>query len=73
MVDISRFPEGTITGLARTTICLEPGDTPGAPYFAGGIAIGIGIGGAIGNCGTGGSSFFQPVTKLLAAFGVNVY
>ncbi|MFA1544518.1 S1 family peptidase [Actinomadura monticuli] len=67
-----RFPEGTITGLARTTICVEPGDTPGAPYFSGGTAIGLGIGGT-GSCATGGSSYVQPVTSVLAAFGVTVY
>ena len=66
------FPEGTITGLARTTICIEPGDAPGAPYFAGGVAVGLGIGG-IGDCATGGSSFVQPVVPVLAAFGVSVY
>jgi hypothetical protein len=67
-----RFPEGTITGLARTNICAEPGDTPGAPYFSGTTAIGLGIGGS-GNCTSGGTSFFQPVTAVLAAFGVTVY
>ncbi|WP_346042399.1 S1 family peptidase [Actinomadura chokoriensis] len=67
-----RFPEGTITGLARTNICVEPGDTPGAPYFSGTTAIGLGIGGS-GTCTSGGTSFFQPVTGVLAAFGVAVY
>lgn len=67
-----RFPEGTITGLARTNICVEPGDTPGAPYFSGTTALGLGIGGS-GNCTSGGTSFFQPVARALAAFGVTVY
>lgn len=67
-----RFPEGTITGLARTNICVEPGDTPGAPYFSGTTAIGLGIGGS-GNCTSGGTSYFQPVAGVLAAFGVAVY
>lgn len=66
------FPEGTVTGLARTTNCTEPRDTPGAPYFSGTIAIGLGIGGS-GNCSTGGTSFFQPVNEILSAYGVNVY
>ncbi|MFB4308241.1 S1 family peptidase [Actinomadura sp. GTD37] len=66
------FPEGTITGLARTTICPEPGDTPGAPYFSGTTAVGLGIGGT-GDCASGGSSFFQPVNPVLSAFGVSVY
>lgn len=67
-----RFPEGTIHGLARTTICAEPGDNPGAPYFSGTMAVGLGIG-ASGNCGTGGSSYYQPIAEVLSAFGVNVY
>lgn len=67
-----QYPEGTVTGLARTTICTEPGDTPGAPYFSGNVAVGIGIGG-IGDCTSGGSSFMQPVAPVLSAFGVSVY
>ncbi|WP_329098208.1 S1 family peptidase [Actinomadura citrea] len=66
------FPEGTITGLARTTVCTEPGDSPGAPYFSGGTAVGLGIGG-VGDCASGGSSFFQPISPVLSVFGVSVY
>jgi hypothetical protein len=67
-----RFPEGTITGLAQTTVCTEPGDTAGAPYFSGTTALGLGIGG-IGDCASGGSSFFQPINPILSAYGVSVY
>ncbi|MEV4002654.1 S1 family peptidase [Actinomadura sp. NPDC049753] len=66
------FPEGTITGLARTSICTEPGDGPGAPYFSGSTAVGLGIGG-VGDCASGGSSYFQPISPVLSAFGVSVY
>ncbi|QXJ24282.1 streptogrisin B precursor [Actinomadura graeca] len=66
------FPEGTMTGLARTTICAEPGDTAGAPYFSGSLAVGLGVGGS-GTCGSGGTSYFQPVGEVLSAFGVSVY
>ncbi|WP_433464972.1 S1 family peptidase [Spirillospora sp. CA-128828] len=66
------FPEGVITGLASTNICTEPGDSPGAPYFAGATAVGIAIGG-VGDCSSGGSSFFQPIVDVLSAFGVSVY
>lgn len=66
------FPEGTISGLARTNICSEPGDNPGAPYFSGTTAIGIGIGG-MGDCTSGGTSFFQPIDEVLNVFGMNVY
>ncbi|WP_141580144.1 S1 family peptidase [Actinomadura sp. WMMA1423] len=66
------FPQGTISGLARTNVCTEPGDGPGAPYFSGGTAVGLGIGGS-GNCTSGGVSYFQPVSPVLSAFGVSVY
>ncbi|TDD15419.1 streptogrisin B precursor [Actinomadura sp. KC06] len=65
-------PGGTIHGLARTTICTEPGDTSGAPYLSGTFALGMGFG-AGGNCGSGGTTYFQPVGKVLNAFGVEVY
>ncbi|TDD72204.1 hypothetical protein E1293_32900 [Actinomadura darangshiensis] len=67
-----QFPEGTVTGLASTTVCTEPGDTPGAPYFSGSVAVGLGIGG-VGDCTSGGSSFMQPIGQVLSAFGVSVY
>ncbi|MFI0372031.1 S1 family peptidase [Actinomadura sp. 1N219] len=64
--------EGTIRGLARTTICTEPGDTPGAPYLSGTFALGMGFG-ASGNCSSGGTTYIQPVSQVLDAFGVEVY
>ncbi|MFI0372032.1 S1 family peptidase [Actinomadura sp. 1N219] len=66
------FPEGTMTGLARTNICSEPGDNPGAPYFTGTLALGVGVGGS-GNCSSGGTSFYQPINEILSAYDVNVY
>ncbi|TDD58577.1 S1 family peptidase [Actinomadura rubrisoli] len=67
-----RFQKGTITGLARTTICTRRGETPGAPYLSGTFALGLRMG-AGENCAGGGSSFFQPIDEVLSAFGVNVY
>ncbi|MEU8118250.1 S1 family peptidase [Spirillospora sp. NPDC049024] len=66
------FPDGTVTGVAQTNICTEPGDGPGAPYFSGSTAVGLGIGGS-GNCTTGGTSYFLPISPVLSAFGVSVY
>ncbi|TDD81052.1 S1 family peptidase [Actinomadura rubrisoli] len=66
------FPEGSITGLTRTSVCAEPGDNPGAPYFIGTMAVGLGIAGS-GNCSSGGTSYYQPISDVLSAFGVNVY
>ncbi|MER7227272.1 S1 family peptidase [Streptomyces rubradiris] len=64
------YPEGTVTGLVETTVCAEPGDS-GGPLFAEGIALGVTSGGS-GDCTTGGTTFFQPVTGALSALGVRL-
>ncbi|MFI0411915.1 S1 family peptidase [Actinomadura sp. 3N508] len=66
------FPEGTITGLVKTTICTEPSDSPAGPFLSGPLALGLGFG-VGGHCSSGGSTFFQPVDKVLNAFGAEVY
>jgi streptogrisin D len=65
------YPQGTVTGLIRTTVCAEPGDSGGSLY-AGTTAYGLTSGGS-GNCTTGGTTFFQPVTEPLGVFGVSVF
>jgi len=65
------YPQGTVSGLIRTNVCAEPGDSGGS-LFAGNYAIGLTSGGS-GNCRTGGTTYFQPVTEALAAYGVSVY
>ncbi|WP_344767435.1 S1 family peptidase [Aeromicrobium panaciterrae] len=62
---------GTVSGMIQTTVCAEGGDSGGALYD-GTKAIGLTSGGS-GNCTTGGTTFFQPVTEALAAYGVQVY
>ncbi|HJP87591.1 MAG TPA: S1 family peptidase [Candidatus Limnocylindrales bacterium] len=62
---------GTVRGLIQTTVCAEPGDS-GGPLYDGGKAIGLTSGGS-GDCRSGGTTFFQPVTAALAAYGVSVY
>ncbi|MET7383496.1 S1 family peptidase [Streptomyces sp. NPDC005526] len=64
------YPEGTVTGLIQTTVCAEPGDS-GGPLFSEGVALGVTSGGS-GDCKTGGTTFFQPVTKALSALGVRL-
>ncbi|MEU1302094.1 S1 family peptidase [Streptomyces shenzhenensis] len=64
------YPEGTVTGLVRTDVCAEPGDS-GGPLFSEGVALGVTSGGS-GDCATGGTTFFQPVTKALAALDVRL-
>ncbi|HLL68914.1 MAG TPA: S1 family peptidase [Micromonosporaceae bacterium] len=65
------YAQGTVRGLIRTTVCAEPGDSGGSLY-AGTTAYGLTSGGS-GNCRTGGTTFFQPVTEALAAYGASVY
>ncbi|WP_037779956.1 S1 family peptidase [Streptomyces sp. HGB0020] len=64
------YPEGTVTGLIETDVCAEPGDS-GGPLFADGIALGVTSGGS-GDCTSGGTTFFQPVTKAMQALGVEM-
>ncbi|TDD88167.1 S1 family peptidase [Actinomadura darangshiensis] len=65
------YQEGSVSGLIQTTVCAEPGDS-GGPLFAGSSALGLTSGGS-GDCSSGGTTFFQPVTEPLSAFGVEIY
>jgi streptogrisin D len=62
---------GTVRGLIKTNVCAEPGDS-GGPLYDGSIALGLTSGGN-GNCSSGGTTYFQPVTEALAKYGVSVY
>ncbi|AZS88157.1 trypsin-like serine protease [Streptomyces griseoviridis] len=61
-----------VYGLIQTTVCAEPGDSGGSLYSNSGIAYGLTSGGS-GNCTSGGTTFFQPVTEALSAYGVHVF
>jgi hypothetical protein len=65
------YAEGTVTGLIKTNVCAEGGDSGGA-LFDGTKALGLTSGGS-GNCSSGGTTFFQPVTEALSVYGVSVY
>ena len=65
------YAQGTVYGMIRTNVCAEPGDSGGS-LFAGNTAIGLTSGGS-GNCSSGGTTFFQPVTEPLGVYGVSVY
>ncbi|MCM4078540.1 S1 family peptidase [Paractinoplanes hotanensis] len=65
------YAEGSVSGLIRTTVCAQPGDS-GGPLYAGTRALGLTSGGS-GNCSTGGTTYFQPVTEALNVYGVQVY
>ena len=65
------YAEGQVSGLIRTNVCAEGGDSGGA-LFAGSVALGLTSGGS-GNCSSGGTTYFQPVTEALSRYGVSVY
>jgi streptogrisin C len=60
-----RYPEGAVTGLTRTDVCAEGGDS-GGPWLSGDQAQGMTSGGS-GDCTVGGETFFQPLNEVLAA------
>ncbi|ASW54088.1 S1 family peptidase [Plantactinospora sp. KBS50] len=62
------YPQGTVTGLTRTDVCAEAGDS-GGPWVSGDQAQGVTSGGA-GDCAGGGVTFFQPITEILQANGL---
>ncbi|WP_052850046.1 S1 family peptidase [Streptomyces avicenniae] len=59
-----------VSGLIRTNICAEPGDS-GGPLFSGRTALGLTSGGN-GNCSVGGTTYFQPVVEALSAYGATI-
>jgi streptogrisin B len=61
---------GTVYGLIRTTVCAEAGDS-GGPLYAGSTALGLTSGGS-GNCSSGGTIYFQPVTEPMSVYGVTI-
>ncbi|GAA2262351.1 serine protease [Streptomyces ruber] len=59
-----------VNGLIETDVCAEPGDSGGS-LFSGDTAIGLTSGGS-GDCVSGGTTFFQPVTEALSAYGATI-
>jgi streptogrisin B len=62
---------GRVSGMIRTNVCAEPGDS-GGPLYDGTKGLGITSGGS-GNCRTGGTTFYQPVPEAANNYGVTVY
>ena len=65
------YAEGTVFGMIKTNVCAEGGDS-GGPLFDNTIALGLTSGGS-GNCSSGGTTYFQPVTEALNVYNVSVY
>ena len=64
------YAECSVSGLIRTNVCAEGGDSGGS-LFAGNTALGLTSGGS-GNCSSGGTTYFQPVTAPLSVYGASV-
>lgn len=64
------YAEGSVTGLIRTNVCAEPGDSGGSA-ISGTQAQGVTSGGS-GNCTVGGTTYFQPVNEILNAYGLTL-
>ncbi|MFJ8580770.1 S1 family peptidase [Micromonospora sp. NPDC093277] len=64
------YAEGSVSGLIRTNVCAEPGDSGGS-LFSGNSAVGLTSGGS-GNCRSGGTTYFQPVTEPMSVYGVSI-
>ncbi|WP_246149440.1 S1 family peptidase [Nonomuraea turkmeniaca] len=65
-----RYPQGTVTGLTRTSACAQPGDSGGS-FISGNQAQGVTSGGS-GNCTTGGTTYHQPVNEILSVYGLTL-
>ncbi|APU12478.1 MULTISPECIES: S1 family peptidase [Actinoalloteichus] len=64
------YPQGTVTGLTRTNVCAQPGDSGGS-FITGNQAQGVTSGGS-GNCSIGGITYFQPVNPILSQYGLTL-
>ncbi|WP_107474310.1 carbohydrate-binding protein [Streptomyces sp. NRRL S-340] len=64
------YQEGTVSGVTRTSVCAEPGDSGGS-FVSGSQAQGVTSGGS-GDCTSGGTTFFQPVNPILSNYGLTL-
>ncbi|CEJ94669.1 hypothetical protein VHEMI10186 [[Torrubiella] hemipterigena] len=62
--------DGSVTGLTKTTVCAEHGDSGGS-FYSGAQAQGVTSGGS-GDCTSGGTTYFQPVNEILSAYGLTL-
>lgn len=64
------YSEGRVTGLTRTSVCAEAGDSGGS-FYSGAQAQGVTSGGS-GSCTSGGTTYFQPVNEILSTYGLTL-
>jgi streptogrisin C len=71
------YPQGCVGQTIRTNVCAEPGDSGGSLVTNPGSgsrvsAVGLTSGGS-GNCSSGGTTFFQPITEPLSVYGLTLF
>lgn len=67
------YPQGTVSGLTRTSACAEPGDSGGSWVAGSGYSQAQGVtSGGSGNCSSGGTTYFQPLGEILSAYGLSL-
>ncbi|MGH3759148.1 S1 family peptidase [Actinophytocola sp.] len=71
------YAQGCVFQMIRTNVCAEPGDSGGSLVTNPGSgsrvrAVGLTSGGS-GNCRTGGTTFFQPITEPLSVWRLTLY
>jgi streptogrisin D len=64
------YSEGTVSGLIRTNVCAESGDSGGSLYN-GTIALGMTSGGS-GDCTSGGVTYFQPLDEVFSTYAISM-
>ncbi|WP_190238471.1 S1 family peptidase [Marilutibacter maris] len=76
-VDNAGNPDGTVTGLTRTSACAEGGDSGGSYITGAGQAQGV-LSGGSGSCkgrqgrNGGGNSYFTPINSILSVYGLTL-
>ena len=64
------YSQGSVSGLTRTNVCAEPGDSGGG-WMSGQQGQGVTSGGS-GNCSSGGTTYYQPVNEILSVYGLTL-
>jgi streptogrisin C len=64
------YSQGSVSGLTRTNVCAEPGDSGGG-WLSGQQGQGVTSGGS-GNCSSGGTTYYQPVNEILSVYGLTL-
>ena len=64
------YPQGAVSGLTRAKVCAELGDSGGS-FISVDQAQGVTSGGS-GDCTAGGVTYFQPINKILTAYGLTL-